>query len=63
MFRIVERKEGFAVEKSKKGLFTSWIPYITYMGSDRVFYHKTYEGALDNLLLEIKKTVEYVDER
>jgi hypothetical protein len=58
-FRILKKPKGYIVEVevvkwSLFGLKKQWQPFIKTSGSGFVWYHKTYDYAMMNLLDEIK---------
>jgi len=56
--RIKQYKKGYAVEVKQKRMFGHrWVNVMAYNGSEDPFYYRTYQGALDDLLKMIKRSL------
>jgi len=56
--RIKQYKKGYAVEVKQKRLFGHrWVNVVAYNGSEEPFYYHTYQGAMDDLLKMIKRSL------
>lgn len=58
--RCKEYKKGWIVEYERKRLFKSkWLPVTKYVGTNKPFYYKNHEEAINGALKQIRFDIEF----
>jgi hypothetical protein len=53
-FRIIEKDGNFYGQCKSDGLFSKWMPFLTYSGLSEAFPYSSYDSAMEMLLTKVR---------